>query len=260
MTIMSCAFVGRIWHKQVFSWRGSYDIGLYSVKYSEEQSSRKLLKKCLTEYGKMIKMIMKFQDIFTRLNGILPDSVRRSDMYRKTRRIRIYHIYSKKRPGALQFRGLLMTLRQNVGKYTKISIFWSHFCILFSNFGQGKDFRLTNQKLLEPEHDKTNKMVCAPSKDADQPGHPPSLIRVQISKDSDQAVSLLGARVIFIGFTVHGLMRTCVLCICRWWLPAETVHRPDPAGALQSIIIWMVCDLTCKNASFFTVLCLAFHF
>ena len=30
----------------------------------------------------------------------------------------------------------------------------------------------------EPPRDKTNKMVCAPSKDSDQPGHPPSLIRV----------------------------------------------------------------------------------
>ena len=27
-------------------------------------------------------------------------------------------------------------------------------------------------------HDKNNKMVCAPNKDSDQPGHPPSLIRV----------------------------------------------------------------------------------
>ena len=30
----------------------------------------------------------------------------------------------------------------------------------------------------EPPHDKTNKMACAPSEDSDQPGHPPSLIRV----------------------------------------------------------------------------------
>ena len=30
----------------------------------------------------------------------------------------------------------------------------------------------------EPSHDKTNKMACAPSEDPDQPGHPPSLIRV----------------------------------------------------------------------------------
>ena len=30
----------------------------------------------------------------------------------------------------------------------------------------------------EPPHEKTNKMACAPSEDSDQPGHPPSLIRV----------------------------------------------------------------------------------
>ena len=30
----------------------------------------------------------------------------------------------------------------------------------------------------EPQHDKTNKMTCAPSTDTDQPGHLPSLIRV----------------------------------------------------------------------------------
>ena len=32
--------------------------------------------------------------------------------------------------------------------------------------------------LNEPLHDKNNKMICAPSEDSDQPGHPPSLIRV----------------------------------------------------------------------------------
>ena len=31
---------------------------------------------------------------------------------------------------------------------------------------------------IEPRHDKTNKMICAPSEDSDQPEHPPSLIRV----------------------------------------------------------------------------------
>ena len=31
---------------------------------------------------------------------------------------------------------------------------------------------------LELEHDKTNKMACAPSEDSDQPGHSPSLIRI----------------------------------------------------------------------------------
>ena len=32
----------------------------------------------------------------------------------------------------------------------------------------------------EPQHDKTNKMTCAPMKDSDQPGYPSSLIRVFI--------------------------------------------------------------------------------
>ena len=35
-----------------------------------------------------------------------------------------------------------------------------------------------NPSTYEPPHDKTNKMPCAPSEDSDQPGHPPSLIRV----------------------------------------------------------------------------------
>ena len=37
-----------------------------------------------------------------------------------------------------------------------------------------KDIHVTN----EPEDDKTNKMIGAPSEDSDQPGHPPSLISV----------------------------------------------------------------------------------
>ena len=31
----------------------------------------------------------------------------------------------------------------------------------------------------EPPHDKTNKVACAPSKNSDQPGHPPSLISLR---------------------------------------------------------------------------------
>ena len=36
----------------------------------------------------------------------------------------------------------------------------------------------THTILTEPAHAKSNKMTCAPSEDSDQPGHPPSLIRV----------------------------------------------------------------------------------
>ena len=35
-----------------------------------------------------------------------------------------------------------------------------------------------HKNTFETPRDKTNKMACAPSEDSDQPGHPPSLIRV----------------------------------------------------------------------------------
>ena len=36
----------------------------------------------------------------------------------------------------------------------------------------------SRKKHFEPPHTKTNKMTFVPSEDSDQPGHPPSLIRV----------------------------------------------------------------------------------
>ena len=39
--------------------------------------------------------------------------------------------------------------------------------------------------LYEPPHVKTNKVACAPSEDSDQPGHPPSLIRVFAVRSMD---------------------------------------------------------------------------
>ena len=44
--------------------------------------------------------------------------------------------------------------------------------VLVERRARKDDKRNTN----EPHHDKTNKMICAPSEDSDQPGHPPSLI------------------------------------------------------------------------------------
>ena len=46
--------------------------------------------------------------------------------------------------------------------------------------GQTRSRRLATQLqcLYGPPYDKTNKMTIAPSKDTDQPVHPPSLIRV----------------------------------------------------------------------------------
>ena len=41
-----------------------------------------------------------------------------------------------------------------------------------------KHFKEYQYRIIEPPHVKTNKEACAPSEDSDQPGHPPSLIRV----------------------------------------------------------------------------------
>ena len=41
-----------------------------------------------------------------------------------------------------------------------------------------KDLSVQLPLIIEPPHDKTNKMAYALSEDSDQPGHPPSLIRV----------------------------------------------------------------------------------
>ena len=56
------------------------------------------------------------------------------------------------------------------------------FCSCFG-LGVAQIFCLKNlsnceRTTNELQHDKTNKMTCAPSEDLDQPGHPPSLIRV----------------------------------------------------------------------------------
>ena len=74
-------------------------------------------------------------------------------------------------------------------------------------------------KVHEPPHDKTNKMTCVPSEDSDQPGHPPSLIRVFTvrsigslkgpmflhvdSKDSDQTGWMPRLIWVFTGCTGH---------------------------------------------------------
>ena len=53
---------------------------------------------------------------------------------------------------------------------------------LYCNIKSGILRKINNEVLLyEPPRDKTNKTACALSEDSDQPGHPPSLIRVMLS-------------------------------------------------------------------------------
>ena len=50
---------------------------------------------------------------------------------------------------------------------------------LTANYGMKTSVckKVATGKEKEPPHDKTNKMASSPSKDSDQSGHPPSLIR-----------------------------------------------------------------------------------
>ena len=76
----------------------------------------------------------------------------------------------------------------------------------------------------EPQHDKTNKITCAPSENSDKPGHLPSLIRVFAvpsmgslgpnvfhvdSKDSDQTGQMPGLIWVFTGAKVIFLVLSC---------------------------------------------------
>ena len=51
-------------------------------------------------------------------------------------------------------------------------------------------YSITTVFRFEPPHDKTNKMVCVPSKDTDQPGHPPSLISLCCPHEAQADLSL----------------------------------------------------------------------
>ena len=48
---------------------------------------------------------------------------------------------------------------------------------------------------MEPPHDKTNKVACAPSEDSDQPGHPPSLISLHCQHKESLVPYLLTERI-----------------------------------------------------------------
>ena len=59
--------------------------------------------------------------------------------------------------------------RTNFVGFVMRQLIWHFHCLLLA-------FSDSLFKEIMPQHDKTNKMTCAYSKDSDQPGHPPSLI------------------------------------------------------------------------------------
>ena len=60
-----------------------------------------------------------------------------------------------------------------------------HFCVQLRLYTQTTEMHNNVNKMVctlrytnQPKHDKTNTMTFAPSENSDQPGHPPSLIRL----------------------------------------------------------------------------------
>ena len=118
----------------------------------------------------------------------------------------------------------------------------SKHMILIQTFGQGN----------QPPHDKTNKMTCVPSKDSDQPGHPPSLIRVFVvcmktqwalnyrahGEDSDQTGWMPRLIWVFAGHTslcwfCHAAAQICCCCVVVLWFYG-------PSTLFRSFQVWSV--------------------
>ena len=74
----------------------------------------------------------------------------------------------------------------NIRFYGKLSSELHHICF-------------SVRRPFQPQHDKTNKMICAPSEDSDQPGYPPSLNKAFV-------VRSMGAQCFF-RLTVKTLIR-----------------------------------------------------
>ena len=70
-----------------------------------------------------------------------------------------------------QYDSVSMAKRFHIGFYAKSKKKNVMKCICAAYVGSRKEH-------FEPPHDKTNKVTFVPSEDSDQPGHPPSLIRV----------------------------------------------------------------------------------
>ena len=72
---------------------------------------------------------------------------------------------------------VIMAPSLNTFKKSRLNVYWRrHTHKFYPACCEWYNHRA--EKPYEPHHDKTSQMECAPSEDSDQPGHPPSLIRV----------------------------------------------------------------------------------
>ena len=88
--------------------------------------------------------------------------------------------------------------------------------------------KFVSRTSFKPPHDKTNKMAYAPSKDSDQPGHPPSLIRVRMKKP----------RVLSYPMSAHR----------RFWCPGWSECSLGAQSFCWFVMMWLVfrtCEWQC---------------
>ena len=125
----------------------------------------------------------------------------------------------------------------------------------------------------EPSHDRTNKMAFALSEDSDQPGHPPSLIRVfpvrmkkacahcAHSEDSDQTGRMPRRIWVFAGRTVTllVLIRVFAVRMKKAWVlsyPLSALIRLDDAA----LITMHPAPLVGTRPAFFPLLIFVSHY
>ena len=132
---------------------------------------------------------------------------------------------------------------------------------------------------LVPPHDKTNKMICAPSEDADQPGHPPRVIRAfaVCSKDSQGSKvsscgqwrliklggcpgwseSSLGAHAILLVLLWDGSLHAIENAECHSSATVTTWIFQCPPSLLHRFLYVWPCKLLCYSV--FAMVCNVYH-
>ena len=102
-------------------------------------------------------------------------------------------------------------------------------------------------KRYEPPRDKTNKVACAPSEDSDQPGHPPSLIRVfavRMKKAKVLSYPLSAKRSLWSDWAdaqADLSLRWAHMSVC--WFCHEAAHMwRIRVFVIQNYILWPLCQ------------------
>ena len=132
-------------------------------------------------------------------------------------------------------------------QFSMWTIFWGTYLFLKLSVCMKTFFVTQFLYWYEPPHDKTNKMACAPSEDSDQPGLPPSRIRVfavRMKKtwvlsyplsaqrrlwsdwaDAQADLSLRWSHTHFVGFVTRQLICVLTLLCLPSYIPEDKISN-----------------------------------